>query len=121
MGIRRWWRYRRANAQIDLLADEVNSGRALVADATAYETSRDRTGIPGVVECWDDVFRFKANWELTVETEGWRISKSQIDSVHDSDKPGELVITFREPARFRAIVVTPLMHADKWREMATRN
>lgn len=120
MGILRWWRDRRANAQIDWILDEVNSGRALVADATAHGTAEDRTEIPGVVECWGDIFQFKANWELTADAEGWRISKSRIDGVHEGDKPGELVITFRPPARFGAIVVTPLIHADKWRQLAAR-
>ncbi|MFD2690583.1 hypothetical protein ACFS5L_37920 [Streptomyces phyllanthi] len=118
MGAFSWWRSRRENARIERLLVEVNAGRCLAADATAHEASGTRRGIPGVVECWDDIFQFKADSELTAPTEGWRVPKSQIAGVRDGDGPGELVITFRPPARFDAVVVTPLMHADKWRALA---
>ncbi|WP_328888194.1 hypothetical protein [Streptomyces sp. NBC_00316] len=119
MGIRSWWRSRKANAQIDWIADAVNSGRALMADATALETSGARQGIAGVAEVCDDHVHFKSNSDLKAGASGWRISRSEIAGVTGGDEPGELVITFRTPGRFRAIVVTPLVHADKWRSLTT--
>ena len=115
VGIFAWWRDRRVSAQLDRLAEAVRSGTALIADATAYEAVGDQAAIPGVVECWDDILQFKANTELPSWTEGWRIPQSQIEDVRAGEQPGELVITFRTPTRFRAIAVTPLLHAEKWR------
>ncbi|MGW2208922.1 hypothetical protein [Streptomyces sp. NPDC001781] len=35
--------------------------------------------------------------------------------MQEGTAPGELVVTFDPPARFRAVVVTPVLHTDKWR------
>ncbi|MER7487389.1 hypothetical protein ABTY20_16055 [Streptomyces sp. NPDC126497] len=118
MGVRGWWHSRRANARIERIVDAVNSGRALVADATAYEASGTGQGVAGVLEVHDDHVHFKANSELTVPDGGRRTSRSRIAGVRDGDGPGELVITFHAPGPFRAVVVTPVMHGDKWRALA---
>ncbi|MTE20096.1 hypothetical protein F0L17_13405 [Streptomyces sp. TRM43335] len=118
MGVRRWWRSRKASAQIERIVDAVNSGHALVADATAYEASGVRQGVAGVLEVYDDHVHFTANSELTAADGGWRTSRSQIAGVRDGDEPGELVIAFRTPGPFQTIVVTPFMHSDKWRTLA---
>ncbi|MFD9540905.1 hypothetical protein [Streptomyces sp. NPDC060022] len=107
------------NARINRILGEINSGRALAADAIAHEMSGEQPEIPGVVECWGEVFQFIANRELATSAGGWCISTSQIERVWHGDEPGELVITFRPPARFRFIVVMPLMHEDKWRALST--
>ncbi|MDF6041559.1 hypothetical protein LRD69_05155 [Streptomyces sp. JH14] len=97
----------------------MNSGRALMADATALEASGARQDIPGVAEVCDDHVHFKSNSDLKAGASGWRISRSEIAGVRDGDGPGELVITFRTPGRFRAIEATPLIHVDKWRSLTT--
>ncbi|PNV34669.1 hypothetical protein C1708_22050 [Streptomyces sp. DH-12] len=119
MAVRSWWSSRRANAQIDRFVAAVNSGRALVADATAYEAPEAPHGVAGVLEVHDDHVHFKANSELTASDGGWHTSRAQITEVRDGDEPGELVIAFRAPGPFQAVVVTPVMHADKWRTLVT--
>lgn len=118
MGVRDWWIRRRANAQIERIVDAVNSGRALVADATAYEAFGAGQGIAGVLEVYDDHVHFKANSELTAARGGWQTSRSQIVGVRDGDEPGELVIAIRAPGPFQVVVVTPFMHIDSWRTLA---
>ncbi|MEW1774120.1 hypothetical protein [Streptomyces sp. NPDC086777] len=119
MGLRSWWGSRRANAQIERIVDAVNSGQALMADATALEASGSHQEIAGVVEVCDVHLHFKSNADLKARADGWRIDRSDIAGVQDGDEPGEVVITFRTSERFHAIVVTPVMHADKWRSLAT--
>jgi hypothetical protein len=119
VGLRSWWCRRKANAQIEQIVDAVNAGRALMADATAFEASGTGQKIAGVVEVCDDHLHFKSDSDLKVRAAGWHISRSEIAEVRDGDEPREVMITFRTPGRFRAIAVTPVMHADKWRSLAT--
>lgn len=90
-----------------------------MADATALEASGARQEIAGVAEVCDDHFHFKTNADLKARARGWRISLSEIADVRAGHETGELVITFRTPGCFQAIVVTPSMHTDKWRSLAT--
>ncbi|MFJ5534579.1 hypothetical protein [Streptomyces sp. NPDC093261] len=97
----------------------MNSGQALMADAMAVEASGARQEIAGVAEVCDDHLHFKSNSDLKARAKGWHIDRSEIAGVRDGGEPGEVVINFRTPGRFHAIVVTPVMHADKWRALAT--
>ncbi|NEC04489.1 hypothetical protein [Streptomyces sp. SID7909] len=117
MGLRNWWIRRRANTQIERIVDAVRTGKALMADATALEASGVDEEIAGVVEVCDDHLHFKSNADLKTRADGWRIDKAGIEGVHDGNDPGEVVIAFRASERFHAIVVTPVMHADKWRSL----
>lgn len=118
VGLRSWWHRRKPNDQIEQIVQAVNAGRALMADATAFEASGALQKIAGVAEVCDDHLHFKSDTELKARAAGWHISRSEIAAVRDGDDPGEVVITFCTPGRFRAIAVTPLMHADKWRSLA---
>lgn len=118
VGLRSWWCSRKANAQIERIVDAVNSGQTLMADATALEASGVRQEIAGVAEVCDDHLHFRSNSDLKSRAAGWRIDRSEIAGVRDGEEPGDVVITFRTPGRFHAIVVTPVMHADKWRVLA---
>ncbi|MFF3559701.1 hypothetical protein ACFYXS_06645 [Streptomyces sp. NPDC002574] len=117
MGLRTWWSGRKANAQIERILDAVNSGQSLMADATAVEASGARQAIAGVAEVYDDRLHFTSNADIEAGAKGWRIGLSEIAAVRDGAEPGELSITFRSPGRFHSIVVTPVMHADKWRAL----
>ncbi|MFJ9760237.1 hypothetical protein [Streptomyces sp. NPDC101149] len=119
MGLRSWWCRRKANAQIERIVDAVNAGRALMADATAFEATGARQKIAGVAEVCADHLHFKSNSDLKARAAGWHISRSEIAGVRTGDKPDELMITFHAPGCFRAIAVTPVMHADRWRSLAT--
>ncbi|MBT3152803.1 hypothetical protein HTV45_18315 [Streptomyces sp. CHD11] len=118
MGVRDWWIRRRAGARIERMVDAVNSGQVLVADATAYEAFGAGQGVAGVLEVHDDHVHFKANSEITAADGGRHTTRSRIAEVRAGDEPGELVIVFRAPAPFQAVVVTPFRHVDRWRALA---
>ncbi|MEU4152413.1 hypothetical protein [Streptomyces sp. NPDC026659] len=117
MGVLDWRRRRRANAAIDRIADVVGTGDTLLADAIAYGREGEPTTIPGVAQCCDEHFHFRADAEPAFGAGGWFVPRSRIGCVQEGAAPGELVVTFDPPARFRAVVVTPVLHLDKWRAL----
>ncbi|MFD8808547.1 hypothetical protein [Streptomyces sp. NPDC059597] len=117
MGVLDWRRRRRANAAIDRIADAVGRGETLLADAIAYVRDGEPATIPGVAECCEEHFHFRADAEPAFGPGGWSVPRSLIGCVQEGAAPGELVVTFDPPAGFRAVVVTPVLHADKWRAL----
>ncbi|WP_405935324.1 hypothetical protein OG338_00100 [Streptomyces sp. NBC_00726] len=95
----------------------MNSGQVLIADGTAREASGAGKETVGVVEVCDSHLHFKSNEDLKARACGWYIERSEIEGARDGHEPGEVVITFRTAERFHAIVVTPVMHPDKWRSL----
>ncbi|MEU6241255.1 hypothetical protein [Streptomyces sp. NPDC047024] len=117
MGVLDWRRRRRANAAIDRIADAAGTGDTLLADAIAYGREGEPTAVPGVAQCCDEHFHFRADAEPAFGAGGWSVPRSRIGCVQEGAAPGELVVTFDPPDRFRAVVVTPVLHLDKWRAL----
>ncbi|MEU6815226.1 hypothetical protein [Streptomyces sp. NPDC046860] len=117
MGVRDWRRRRRAKSAIDRITDAVGAGHTLLADAVAYGRDGEPAAIPGVAECCDEHFHFRADTEPAFGPGGWSVPRARIGCVQEGAAPGELVVTFDPPARFRAVVVTPVLHLDTWRAL----
>ncbi|MFD9519697.1 hypothetical protein [Streptomyces sp. NPDC059979] len=120
MGIfnrRRLRREAERDARWDVMIANMEAGRHVIAEATAYQWFASPAQIQGTLEHFDEFLIFKPEWAVS-SAEGWRGAVSQIDAVRDGDSPGEIMITFHSSAPFMAIVVTPDRHEGTWRALS---